>query len=1044
MNEYTPAQKKALELGKSICVTAGAGTGKTFLLTKRYLTLLGTGISPKDIVALTYTEKAAAEMQTKISRALKEQSEADAHLKDCFETFSQATISTFHGFCLSILKEFAYEAGLDPGFSVMDELDTTELVSETIRDVIENPPKSLFDSLVHLHVLLNPSTITNAIRTLIKTNQTTIEWFEKLKTRPEEVRKTWIDAYKNMLRVAGVKESHPFFSAIDTLSETEYLQILKEWFFTEPTNARLINRLMTADEAVLTKGNSDYYNLVLRMRSAETPEEIRFVCANTKKTKVTGIKKYKFEIPQDELDTAAMFQKVFQSLSFLPGKDSEFFTITRTLLLELFDVASVCSDRITQKKKHAGVLDFDDLLTKTDELLSDTHPDILKTISSRYRYVLVDEVQDNDPKLIGLVKKICGDPKENDRLFIVGDAKQSIYLFRNADVAGFMDFLSDFPDNPAALDTSFRSTPEIITLVNSLFSEIFKDGKNKWDPPYDPIEPHRQDQHGGVETILLPYMDKELRKKTEAEVLASWIYDAVEVRRLPIYENGKQRAAKFSDVAILLERRTNLAILRTALEKYQIPYVEEGGKDFYGRQETKDVWAVLSAVLYPEDDIPLYGALRSPYFAVSDAELCRAASSRQGTLFSRLQNFAAENPDSRTAAALSSLKRWKQAAKHLPPAECFEKIIAESEILSIYAGIPGGERMEGNLIKLQDIIRSRASSKPFSLYEFIDLLETSMGGSLNEGEGEPLDECGNRVRIITVHSSKGLEYPIVCVAFAGSQRQSRQPSFIIDESLGAGVTFHLPWMPGDKNVSFVHSAVKTVQDEKEAAEHKRLFYVACTRARDYLVLCGSQETKSTESGYSEKSFLHLYDSAKSALDEMPKVFESACCEPPKAESRERFVPEAEMIVIPDTEEEVVCISKEGEYAMKRGTLLHEIFAGINTEEHSSDAEYFKRLHADFMSCELMQNVVREWCELPVLCGGERRVIDRFVEYADGRFAVIDYKTGSISGAKESGRFAEYQKQVSEYVELMQKIVGRDVSGWLYFAEEKDEKIITVR
>ncbi len=1032
MSEYTPAQKKALELGKSICVTAGAGTGKTFLLTKRYLALLETGISPKDIVALTYTEKAAAEMQTKISRELKVQSETNPHLKDCFENFSQATISTFHGFCLSILKEFAYEAGLDPGFSVMDELDNTELVSDTIREVIENPPEEIFESLVHLFVYLRRQTIIDAIQKLTAAKKETIEWFTTLQESPEQIRKAWSEAYKKTLQNEGIP-SCAFFDLIDTVSENEYLLYLKDWFFTDPTNLRLINRLEVADASDIKQSRDSYLRLIKALKQAQTPEEIRRLCASAKISKVEGTRK--FEIPETETEISSVFAKIIPSISWLPGKDSELFTHTRRLLLELFDAAELCRERISREKRRAGVLDFDDLLEKTDELLSDAHPEILKTIQDRYRYVLVDEVQDNDPKLIRLVKKICGDPKKSDRLFIVGDAKQSIYLFRNADVAGFMNFLGEFPDEPAALDTSFRSTPEIINLVNSLFTEIFKNRTSPWDPPYDPIVPHRQEEHGGVEMILLPYQkERTVRKKTEAEALASWIYDAVINRKLPICAGGETRAAEFSDVAILLERRTNLPVLRQALDAYHIPYAEEGGKDFYGRQETKDVWAVLSAVLYPEDDISLYGALRSPYFAVSDAELCRAASGKQGTLISRLRTFAAENPESRTAHALASLARWREASKHLPPAECFEMIISESEILAIYAGISGGEQMEANLLKLQDILRSRAGAMPFSLYEFVELLETSMEGELSEGEGEPLDVRGNRVRIITVHSSKGLEYPIVCVAFAGSGRSGRSSSFVIDDELGAGISVQLPWMP--QSAGIVQKALHAEHAEKEAAEHKRLFYVALTRARDYLVLSGSEET---QKGYSDSSFLHLYDSAKAALEETPRIFDSACCNPPEADICEAFIPAGETFVLSRDVEEEICISKKAMEAMQHGTLMHEIFAG--TARHD---DYFERRYSEFLASELMQDVVRDWCEIPVMCDGKRRVIDRFVEYADGRFAVIDYKTGSLSGAKESGRFAEYQKQVSEYVELMQEIVGKDVFGWLYFAEEKDEKIIKIR
>ncbi|MBR5450856.1 MAG: UvrD-helicase domain-containing protein, partial [Methanocorpusculum sp.] len=534
MTEYTPAQKKSLELGKSISVTAGAGTGKTFLLTQRYISLLESGAYPKDIVALTYTEKAASEMQTKISRELKKQAKTKPRMQECLDSFSQGTISTFHGFCLSILKEFAYEANLEPGFTIMDDLDKAELVENTIRDVIENPGDDLFDALVRLHLRMHQTSISDYVKLIIENGDN--RWFELLKGEPETVRRIW---YCRFIEHFGIGDD---FSELFDASEKEYLFALRRMFFEDSTNRVLLNRLETADKKHLTLGRAKYLNLAKSLHKAETHTEIRSLFAQC--TSAVTAKK-DFEIPESELDRANEFVNVFKALPYLPGKDSEVFSVTREILLDLYDAASVCAKKIASAKKNAGILDFDDIIKKTDELLSEKHPEILDAVSSRCRYVLVDEVQDNDPALVSLLRKICGDVSKNDRLFIVGDAKQSIYLFRGADSKVYAEFQGDFGENRTALDTSFRSVPEIINFVNKIFPEIFT---GKYDPVYDPIEPHRKSAKGSVSLITLP-QDKKLGVQNEAETLASWIYDRVENQRLVICEDGGVcRHAEYSDV----------------------------------------------------------------------------------------------------------------------------------------------------------------------------------------------------------------------------------------------------------------------------------------------------------------------------------------------------------------------------------------------------------------------------------------------------------------------------------------------------------------
>ncbi|HJJ43204.1 MAG TPA: UvrD-helicase domain-containing protein, partial [Methanocorpusculum sp.] len=206
MNEkLTAAQEKALFMGESICVTAGAGTGKTFLLTMRYLASLKYScddkkISAADILALTYTDKAAAEMRIKIGKALQQEAMEDPALVEVWESFSRCNISTFHGFCLSLLKEFAYEAGLYAGFTVMDELDTHELVTGTIKEMMEKPPAEFFEDAVTLYNHLKNKTTGEYIRFLLNKWEKYQSWFDELERDPTRIIAVWQQAWEELIQ----------------------------------------------------------------------------------------------------------------------------------------------------------------------------------------------------------------------------------------------------------------------------------------------------------------------------------------------------------------------------------------------------------------------------------------------------------------------------------------------------------------------------------------------------------------------------------------------------------------------------------------------------------------------------------------------------------------------------------------------------------------------------------------------------------------------------------------------------------------------------
>ncbi len=1032
--KLTDAQRRALFMEESVCVTAGAGTGKTFLLTQRYLSSLTyqrekikTGAG--DILALTYTEKAAAEMRTKIGQELRKAAVEDPALEEVWESFSRCSISTFHGFCLSLLREFSYEAGLDAGFSVMDELDTHELVTGTIHEMLEHPPAALFEDVVTLFDHLRETTIAEYLRTLLRIWEEAKDWFAVLEKDPAAVIAVWQKAWDERIRF-----QHAELSTDDQLRT-------------------LMNELRDLAEISMVKFFHNAPHAYDAFCAASDPYEmytagkiLAGLNANIGKATITSpywpIFKKKREF--------------FKEFPDSPGHDTERTRITLKILTALGRIAAAVYEKTVREKQQRGVLDFDDLIKKTRDLIKNNR--IQRTLKTRYRYILVDEVQDNDPILTEIIRILCGDPKENNRLFIVGDAKQSIYLFRGADVSGFNAFQTVFAKKPVELDTSFRTVPEIIRLVNHVFTSVFADPKEIWEAGYGELTAHRVEHSGTVTLIRLEMSETQAETmRREARTLASWIHDAVTHKKLTVYDkDGNTRPAKFGDIAVLIEARTHTDKLRNALERYGVPYTEEKGFSFYEKQEVFDFTNLLKAIVYPEEDIPLYGVLRSPYFGISDAELCRAAAGSSWTLMWRLQKYAAANPDSKIKRAVESLSRWHAEIREEPLVPFLSQLIAESGVMAVYGGLPFGREAAANLQKLVGIARSRSMNRPFSVYEYLKILNTCMDEGFDEREGTVTSEEDDRVKILTVHASKGLEYQVLALCFAGTGNGLKVSAPVFDTELGVGIPVKLP---GEEDgMSFVIECLKPEMKAKLLAERKRLFYVAMTRARDHLVICGTDG----KNGPAANSFLAMYDEGIGGCPYRPEQITDIVAEPNEQSRVRPTIPEGWTDTpMPEKEEEEEELARDvtaaqrrtapsaaEQAAMLRGTALHEVFEGkpatVVGKRYGlppEAAEEFAAKYAAFLASPVMQNAVQSICEQQAAYSFEgtplNGVIDRLIQYADGSWLIIDYKTGRPS-KKEMER---YEMQLAVYFLWAKRLFGTDPGVCLYFADAREIRMV---
>lgn len=1078
MPDLTSRQKEALAMGKSLCVTAGAGTGKTFLLSKRYLALLmhlreqkGTA-TVSEVLALTFTEKAASEMRERIETDIRTLAASAATEEECrfwtgiLDEFFRSSITTFHGFCASVLREFALDAGLDPGFEILDEMEKQVLTATLIRSVLIRPPESLYQDCALLFE--DVATPEKMVAELLPKYPEFRHHFPKNDEEMTACIREW-----RRLMLAAVRERQTvFFSGEAASAVSELIDLAECYGNCDDSGAEYLRRILPA----------------LRQLRDDADAEA-FCAAVTAVQKANGSKTGKrlgsrgvFGTDLDRLrESFASLRSATETVpkgwDHIPGPDDAFSRESIRVIAALGRVTDEVYRRYQQEKQQRGALDFEDLIRMTAEVIE--IPGVLQALQRRFSYILVDEVQDTDPAQSAIIWKIIGAlTPSNDAVFIVGDPKQSIYAFRNADIcevnAMQERITAGCGTDPVALDISFRSTKEILGVVNTIFSRLFAETAEAWDVSYDPISvsPAREKDAGTVQ-ILKTIPDASAPDPLlEARAIAARIRELI-ASGIMIRDGCVLRPARFGDVAILIETRNNQAMIEHALREAYVPYSIYKSQGFYRSQEIADITQLLSVVAGLGDDIALYGVLRSPYFGIPDAELCITGG---GSYYGRIIRYAAENPGSRIASAVARLKAWQKCAGTEPLPEFLRRILRESGMHAVYGGLQNGRYVLANLEKLIGIARSQVHRRAMPLPEFVRVLATGAEQEIKESVAQIDLPEGDAVRIMTVHASKGLEFPIVVLANLDSSTSSPGTGLVLDKELGVGLPIRMHGAGERAADTFVKMFTHEVRDAKEIAEKKRLFYVAMTRARDHLIL-SYVEGKTFPPKNSRAAWLAAYllpkenlsSSFAFATDDGISVGISVT----EYVSGERVIPDAAVPAVrPSLPADYQYIREEEDktrdaakhpasatrlnhpdqniscstYApVIYGIVLHRVFQGqdasmlcrryrLNEEDRIS----LVRAYEAFLASPLMQNVSEEFCELPFsaeICGRQfTGVIDRLVRYADGSWRIIDYKSGSLMTAGPD-ELKDYRRQVSIYAAAVRRLFLVEASACIYFAQD---------
>ncbi len=835
LTNLTDQQRRAVTAGDvSVALSAGAGCGKTFVLTERFLAELEPDSENparlNQLIAITFTDRAAREMRDRIRAA------CAGRLRECPEEqvgpwlelirgLDSARISTIHSFCGSLLRAHAVEARLDPRFRVLDQTQADTLLYELLDEQLRGRLAERDEDMIDLIVKFGLDRLCAMIRKLLARRQE-IDWERWRGETPEGLAAIWEDYCRRDTapRVARqIAKSQP----AQTL-----LQICREH---PPTNPTMLGRCRFLAEHL--PGLSE---------STDPVADLGFIYDNAK-VQGSGLAKAwpSAEIYEQFRDTAETFRNLIKKRKEERDFDAAAARPAAETALRLLNLTAHVADAYEEKKQEETALDFEDLLIRARDLLAGPDGEKLrKRLAAQTRLLLVDEFQDTDPLQVELVKALCDYEITGGRLFFVGDYKQSIYRFRGAQPHVFRELRDGIPERGRLpLSLNFRSQPAILDFVNALF-------RDEIGPDYEALRPDHaqvgptpaveflwaQEPEGGdaaPENAGLQEEGETRRlRRLEADWIARRLRAMLDAPEKIVWDDEATREVRPGDVAMLFRSLPDVDLYEDALRRYGIDYYLVGGHAFYSQQEVFDLLNLLRALDSPLDAVSLAGVLRSPFFSLLDETLYWLAGHPGGLSAGLVQDDPPPEIEGdqrvRVAFAARTLHGLRSIKDRLPVAALINEALARTGYDATLLAEFLGERKLANLHKLIEQARSFDRSGIFTLADFITQLSEFVAQQPKEALAATHPESIGAVRLMTIHQSKGLEFPVVVVPDVSRQRQRPTDSVAFTPELGPMV--HLRDVPSGLDL------YRLAEDDEDLAELVCLFYVATTRAADHLIL----------------------------------------------------------------------------------------------------------------------------------------------------------------------------------------------------------------
>lgn len=917
-------------LGKAfdrhLSVSAGAGSGKTRVLVQRFIHILEhhPGIDLSSIVAITFTRKAAAEMMKRVMDAV------EVRLQDAIDNerildvqiwsrirqhISSARISTIDSFCSQIVREFPLEANVPHTLTPLQKSKAVMMRKQCIEDTLiqflnaEHPQSELIRRMFHAH---HHSTITKALEYLMMKGKLALATLEEILKNEDDI--IIQNAWKSIRDEIGDSLS-TIFQAVDQLPgyrnadfikqelvyKWEELRVLKEDFtlgqFDEKTlhflqlfelvNKELISKYITqkGETAVQFKKYSD--------QSIDEWIDEYFPIISSLRKQVEGLRIIG-TIGLKHGDSVVSAEK--EALQFA------------RLILE---IALHATSSFESQKRNEGTLEFSDIQTLAMELLE--HPEAGPKIRSSIQFLMIDEFQDTNAMQYELASRIVRSLKEEDEdhkvnLYIVGDPKQSIYGFRSADVRVFGmatkdiqkanvnngkmntsdELTEDEQKGMLSLRVSFRLLPGIIAFVNDLFSRLMGNESIDYEVAYEPMIAGRNisqellesGEIGSITFLIHEELKEEESLVDEAGLIASAIKDIVQNKSRLIWDSQKDEDGKdipylreglYKDCTVLYERRTMVNILMAALRAEGIPYFTSGNKGFYTSPAIVDIRNYLTFLSNPNDDLALASILISPFFSVGDDALfAMRMKYTDGGLWQNMVDYVHEHDAiDDVKKAYEILLGFRDKAQTMSLPILIHSMLEASHWRNIVKRMDDGEQWIANAEKLIGIAREFEQRGFRHIHAFVDELELS--AEYDDEPEAPIINSENAVNLMTIHASKGLEFPIVFLYDTNAKERSTQPALYESDQFGIGLPLIKEYRVAgshETEQSLLSMAIGMERRSRLISEKKRLLYVALTRAKDHVFISTSHKQGKS---FAERSMIHMISQYSSAYATLPSI-----------------------------------------------------------------------------------------------------------------------------------------------------------------------------
>jgi ATP-dependent exoDNAse (exonuclease V) beta subunit len=834
---------------RDLVVQAGAGTGKTHALVTLYLHLVAgraaqkEPIAPARLAVVTFTDKAAGELRERIRARLTRLAEAAGdrtveptllaaegplvidpaiarRARAAVLELGPAPIGTYHAFCGALLRRYAARAGIDPDFVLSDEAQGAGRASLAIERTV--------------------------LGALDRDDHEVARLVEEFGYRARGRGRALVEhlAYLRAVRAeqagGGLGETYAPDRVAAELREAVRALV------------RAVDEIGAAATDLAKGSQKNAREMVVLARALEGDgvrsegllERVAPLVELRKKLKSSGTR---------SIDTERETLKVAE----LRVEDAHAQVRAAPFARTIERLLGEIEERYTAQKRSAGVLDFSDLLVLARDLLRD-QPQVRTEVQGRFDAVLVDEFQDTNEVQAELIELVAGppDPAGPGRRFVVGDRKQAIYEFRGADVAVFTHTTSALVAGgaeEAVLCQSRRAAPSVLALANGLFARVMSprgdDTQAAWqlrfDPEKDALSSFRDESDDpGCELLTVLGEDSAATRVREAR--------AIGVRIRQLHAAGRA----YGQVAVLLRRFTHLSVYLDGLRRAEVPYFVVRGRGFFAAQEVRDLAAALTLLDDPDDRMALVAVLRSPLCGVSDETLARLALDRRlrtaalldpETDFVRLLGDTAADEAERLVAFAARFRELRLTADRLGAVACTETIVEGVDYRAVLAAGREGEQRIANLDRLVERAREH-EAQGGDLRAFVGWLRRLVGpaGDVDSAQAQVVDERDDVVRVMTVHQSKGLEFPVVFVPACGSLDRVDVPAVAYDPDAGLGLRILDEREPSRRMHTTASRRVTATREARVRAESLRLFYVATTRARDRVIFSGEAVSPTAE------------------------------------------------------------------------------------------------------------------------------------------------------------------------------------------------------